>query len=128
MEVKFWGVRGSVPKPPASEEIRTKIRAALERCPGGIQGSLDEFMDRLPPWVTTVVGGNTSCLEISDSTDRLIFDAGTGLAALGHQLIPAGLGELFEHFYARKEEPLLYEEPPCEAGCHLRLFMTHTHW
>lgn len=48
-------------------------------------------------------GGNTACVEVQAGGKRLIFDGGTGLRALGKQL----LGEM-----------------PVEA----HLFFTHTHW
>ena len=37
-----------------------------------------------------VYGGNTSCIEVSDGTNRLILDAGTGLRALGQELTQIG--------------------------------------
>jgi phosphoribosyl 1,2-cyclic phosphodiesterase len=39
---------------------------------------------------TTRYGGNTSCLEVRCGRDLLIFDAGTGLRALGQKLAGAG--------------------------------------
>ncbi|TNE39441.1 MAG: MBL fold metallo-hydrolase [Alphaproteobacteria bacterium] len=35
-------------------------------------------------------GGNTSCLEITCGTKRLIFDAGTGLRYLGNEMVKEG--------------------------------------
>ena len=46
-------------------------------------------------------GGNTSCIEMRCGAHRLIFDAGTGLRALGETL-----------------------QPPVDAD----LFFSHTHW
>jgi phosphoribosyl 1,2-cyclic phosphodiesterase len=57
MQVRFWGVRGSV----------------------AVSG----------PQVART-GGNTSCLEITSQGERLILDAGTGIRALGEQLIKTG--------------------------------------
>ncbi len=54
MQVRFWGVRGSVP------------------CPGPS---------------TIRYGGNTSCVELRCGDDLLIFDAGTGIRALGGALL-----------------------------------------
>ncbi|MCC7263355.1 MAG: response regulator [Candidatus Latescibacteria bacterium] len=48
-------------------------------------------------------GGNTSCMEIDTGTDRLIFDAGSGIRSLGLSLLAGG-------------------------PRHLHLFITHTHW
>ena len=35
-------------------------------------------------------GGNTACVEVTSQGERLIFDAGTGLRALGDELLRAG--------------------------------------
>lgn len=51
---------------------------------------------------TVVYGGNTSCIEITCGRQRLIFDAGTGLRALGSSL--AG-----------------------QKGLRAHIFLTHTH-
>jgi phosphoribosyl 1,2-cyclic phosphodiesterase len=50
-----------------------------------------------------IYGGNTSCIEVSDGTNRLILDAGTGLRALGQELMQTG-------------------------GTSGILLLTHTHW
>ncbi len=73
LEVRFWGVRGSVPSPGAD---------------------------------TAIVGGNTSCVEISLGAERLILDAGTGLRLLGDRLLREG---------AHLQAPI-------------RLLLSHVHW
>jgi len=58
MKVRFWGTRGSVPRPGKS---------------------------------TVRFGGNTSCVSLETTRDRLfIFDAGTGIIDLGRELMAAG--------------------------------------
>lgn len=54
LEVRFWGVRGSLPSPGPE---------------------------------TTLVGGNTSCVEVTGGGSRVILDAGSGLRALGDHLV-----------------------------------------
>ena len=54
MQVKFWGVRGSIATPGRH---------------------------------TASLGGNTSCVEVVQGNNRLILDAGTGIAKLGERLI-----------------------------------------
>ncbi len=49
-------------------------------------------------------GGNTPCLELFDQGQRVIFDAGTGITALGYDII---------------------KDPNCFE---FKLFMTHYHW
>lgn len=57
LEVRFWGVRGSIPSPGQD---------------------------------TVVVGGNTSCVEITGGGSRVILDAGSGLRGLGDALVARG--------------------------------------
>jgi phosphoribosyl 1,2-cyclic phosphodiesterase len=71
LELRFWGVRGSIPSPGAD---------------------------------TAVVGGNTSCVEVRGGGTRLILDAGSGIRALGDELV------------ARKEHQRVH------------LFFSHVHW
>lgn len=69
MDVRFWGVRGSVASSGSN---------------------------------VAKIGGNTSCLELESQGHRLIFDAGTGLRALGDSLIkspPVKATMLFSHLH-----------------------------
>jgi len=55
---------------------------------------------------TTTYGGNTSCVEVRCGTEIIIFDAGTGIRALGLALM--------------KEFP--------DRPLTIHLFISHTHW
>ncbi|MBW2533701.1 MAG: MBL fold metallo-hydrolase, partial [Deltaproteobacteria bacterium] len=41
----------------------------------------------MPGPSTVEIGGNTSCVEVRAGSELLIFDAGTGLRALGNKLM-----------------------------------------
>jgi phosphoribosyl 1,2-cyclic phosphodiesterase len=64
----------------------------------GVRGSIP-----VPGKSTVEIGGNTSCVEVRAGSELLIFDAGTGLRALGNHLM---------------------QELPIVA----RMFFTHVHW
>ena len=71
MNIRFWGVRGSIASPGPS---------------------------------TANVGGNTSCVEVTLGGRTFIFDAGTGLRALGQDLLsraskPTDATILLSHFH-----------------------------
>jgi phosphoribosyl 1,2-cyclic phosphodiesterase len=69
MQVRFWGVRGSV----------------------AVSGAH-----------VAKTGGNTTCIEVTSQGERLILDAGTGLRALGDELMKAGPARatmLFSHLH-----------------------------
>ena len=91
MEVQFWGTRGSLPASVTTEDIRVKIKAALEIAAEkgiGTGSSIDDFIDaELPFWVRGTYGTNTPCLEIRDGDDVIIFDAGSGLRDFGNHFL-----------------------------------------
>lgn len=64
----------------------------------GVRGSI-----ACPSPDHVVYGGNTSCIAVTTDTGLVIFDAGTGIRALGREVMARGLD-----------------------GAHL--FFTHTHW
>ncbi|GHT56508.1 MBL fold hydrolase [Spirochaetia bacterium] len=110
MLIRFWGVRGSLPAPPQPAQIRSKVSAILERLtPADIESpeSRERFLSALPPWLFGTVGGNTPCVtvNIEDSNELLVFDAGSGIRNLG--------------------DVLSYEKP---KRTQYRLFFSHFHW
>ncbi|GHU15096.1 MBL fold hydrolase [Spirochaetia bacterium] len=110
MLVRFWGVRGSLPAPQQPAQIRSKISAILERLtPADIESpeSRERFLSALPPWLFGTVGGNTPCItvNIEDSNELLVFDAGSGIRDLG--------------------DVLSHEKPKRRQ---YRLFFSHFHW
>jgi phosphoribosyl 1,2-cyclic phosphodiesterase len=69
----------------------------------GVRGSIPT-----PGPETVFYGGNTSCVEVRTSDDRLfIFDAGTGIRNLGRALMPTAFGQ---------------------GKGEAHLFISHTHW
>src|SRR5688572_4920103 len=51
----------------------------------GVRGSIAS-----PGPETALVGGNTSCVEVTCGEQRIILDSGTGIRALGDALMKAG--------------------------------------
>ena len=109
MNVRFWGVRGSIPTPLTSGQVRRKIAAVVQRIEKkdlDSQETRERFLARLPDYLFGTIGGNTTCLEVRLSDDTLIvFDAGSGIRELGAQL------------KSRREIKREYH-----------LFFTHFHW
>lgn len=64
---------------------------------------------------TVAIGGNSSCVEISNERHILIFDAGTGIIALGRELAqrekPIPLHVFFSHTHHDHIEGLRFFEP-----------------
>jgi len=88
MRVRFWGVRGSLPSPLLPSQIKSKISAIIERLtPADLENSetRERFLAGLPPWLFGTVGGNSPCVsvQLDNSRELLIFDAGSGIRELG---------------------------------------------
>ncbi len=107
MIAKFWGVRGSIPSPLTPQQIQAKISAAVQRITQKdieTPDARERFIATLPKWIFGTAGGNTPCVELTLSQkDKFIFDAGTGLRAMGK-----------------------YGQPP--ENSHFNLFFSHFHW
>ena len=90
MKVEFWGVRGSIPSPLTPEQIKSKIQAVVQRISVKdlkSQDSRQNFIDNLPDWLNGTVGGNTSCVTVTNKNDtNFILDAGSGIRLLGKKL------------------------------------------
>lgn len=107
MNIKFWGVRGSLPSPLVSKQIREKIDEVIQLAsPQDLltEESKRRFIEALPESLYGTTGGNTPCVELtSDDNQKIIFDAGTGIRVLGKE------GETPE-------------------SLHYSLFFSHFHW
>ena len=130
MIVKFWGVRGSIPTPGQSDDIKRRLKSALVEALKARPGpdKLDEFINGLPPQINSVVGGNTPCLEVLHDGARLIIDAGSGIAPLGLELNLQSLSDRL----SKPLEPETLTPPPVSAPApkpmSLDILLTHTHW
>lgn len=88
MNIRFWGVRGSIPTPTMPSRIKSKISAIVEQVtPEDIVDaeSRERFLAGLPPWLFGTVGGNSPCISLSfdNSSEFIVFDCGSGLRELG---------------------------------------------
>ena len=93
MYVQFWGVRGSLPTPLSSDQIKSKISAIVQRISASDLVSTDSrenFIQNLPESLTSTVGGNTACIEaVNAAGTEFILDAGSGIRLLGKKLAKA---------------------------------------
>lgn len=83
VNVKFWGTRGSIPRPQSQAQIHERIEAILDEAkPDDIASkeAVRDFMSQgcrgaLP----TIYGGNTACVQISEPDGpSLLIDFGSG--------------------------------------------------
>ncbi len=109
MNIRFWGVRGSIASPLTNAELTARIEEILQL---GVKSGLTHesqipaFVKGLPRHIRQVIGGDTSCVEVRAGDNLLILDAGTGIRLLGLNLVRMSMGN------------------PINA----HIFLTHTHW
>ncbi len=108
MRLLFWGARGSCPIPLDPFAVRKKLTSLLHRIkPEHLVSDESRlaFLTTLPEWLYGTVGGNTPCVEIlGERDDCLVFDAGSGIIALGNRHFgmekpPSTYHIFFTHFH-----------------------------
>lgn len=111
MQIKLWGVRGSLPAPISNEEYRDKLVSVIEHViNSGIRDAseIPSFIDSLPDNLQHVYGGNTTCVTVTSASGRMyIIDCGSGLRLVGYELMKGECG--------RGEGAI-------------DIFLTHNHW
>ncbi len=108
--LQFWGVRGSIAKPPENNEIEDKLVNIIQKAasvPFSSESEIREFIRKQAPEERGIIGGNTSCVYIKTANSHIIFDAGTGIRPLGEALMEQEFGE-------------------GQGVAHI--FLSHTHW
>ena len=97
MQIKLWGVRGSIPTPIHTFEYRQRLVHALEagreRWAADPSLSSKTIVDELPDITGHLIGGETTCVEVlsGDGKDQLILDLGTGARRLGYDMMARGI-------------------------------------
>ncbi|MCB1138126.1 MAG: MBL fold metallo-hydrolase [Leptospiraceae bacterium] len=108
MQIKLWGVRGSLPSPMDPRDYRSRVHEILKSAQSLWKGnpdlSVDQIYEKLSAPLAGMVGGDTTCVEVRSGEDQLIFDMGTGARRLGYDMMARG-----------------------HKGA-LHILMTHTHW
>ncbi len=104
MKAHFKGTRGSLPTSPTAEDVKDKVISALLAARGRdlrSEGQIREFVNKNLKFRTKACwGGNTSCVHIdTGSDDILIMDGGSGLRALGKEIVDSGRGGLTFHIF-----------------------------
>jgi len=110
MLVKIWGVRGSVPTPITNKQFKDKVFRLIKNLPKNSlndENLLKTHLNSLPVSEFGVIGGNTSCVEVSVGNQLFIFDMGTGIIKLGNHIV--------KNLQNKK-------------GMEIHIFLSHTHW
>lgn len=130
MKIRFWGVRGSLPTPLSPAKIKSKISSIIQRvAPEDLasQESRERFLARLPDYLFSTIGGNTSCVEVLTKEHcRIVFDAGTGIRELGQEIAaskkPTAIHLFFSHFHWDHLQGLPFFAPAFDPANYLAFY------
>jgi len=126
MDIRFWGVCGSIPTPLTSQQVRTKIEAVVQRISSKDIISPDareRFLSTLPEYIYGTTGGNTACVEIRDSKGNVfLLDAGSGIREYSKSGLPANNDTyhvFFSHFHWDHIQGLPFFDQAYKKDCKL---------
>lgn len=129
MNIRFWGVRGSVTTPLQAEQIQSKIAAVVSQiAPHDIESedARQRFIANLPKHLYGTVGGNSSCVEvILSGGEKIILDAGSGIRLCGKQCNNIPNSEyhlLFSHFHWDHIQGLPFFDPAYKPDTILHIY------
>jgi len=111
MQIRLWGVRGSLPSPINNEEYTGKLHRILDLAVKNQlkkADDIDKFLSALPDELRYVFGGDTTCVTVKSNSGKLyILDCGTGIRRLGNVLMEGDCGK---------------------GRGNLNIMFTHNHW
>lgn len=137
LHVKFWGTRGSIPRPQTSAHIHRRIRAILNAarpedvgCPeavdafigGGCRGALP-----------TIYGGNTACVQVCEEDGpSILIDFGSGAREYAAHLMrttgpvsPQPYHVLMSHFHWDHIMGFPFFSPAYVPGNEINIYACH---
>ena len=91
MQIKLWGIRGSIPAPINNEEYTERLRRILnlsvKKQLNKVE-NIDSFLEALPEELRYLCGGDTTCVSVQSNSGKLyVLDCGTGIRRLGNLLM-----------------------------------------
>jgi phosphoribosyl 1,2-cyclic phosphodiesterase len=132
VNVRFWGVRGSIPTSLTTADIRERLNAAfyLMPHPPRDRRELAAAIDRLPFYIRGTYGGCTACIEFNVDGVPIICDVGTGARPLGMSLLkrmPADrtLHVLVTHFHWDHIQGWPFFLPCYDHTCTIHVYSLH---
>mgnify|MGYP006414643613 FL=1 len=135
MIVTLWGVRGSVPTPMTSDEYQDKLKRVLGQADGADlsdDDKIEAFIETMPREDGGVVGGNTTCVQVSDGETTIVCDAGSGIRPLGQKLMGSEFGKgqgeahiLFSHHHHDHTNGFPFFVPAYIPGNEIHFYGVH---
>ena len=139
MHVKFWGTRGSIPRPQVREAEHERLRAVLTEATSGDIATPDAIEAFIKGGcrgvLPTVYGGNTACVQVTDGDGpSLLIDLGTGCRDYASQMMrrhgpvaPEPYHVLMSHFHWDHIMGFPFFVPAYIPGNVINIYSCHPH-
>lgn len=131
MDIRFWGTRGSLPRPIDHRQLVDLLSEMVAQAKKTGVTDLDGFLDAAQGGslgTPLSFGGNTSCTQISAGNETIFIDSGSGFAWAGDQMLKEGrkVFHLFQtHFHWDHIMGLPFFVPLYIPGTELNIYFVH---
>lgn len=102
MNVKFWGVRGSLPSSPQPQEWVRHFEALMNQFFEEGHQKIDDvalFLQSKPQQLVGGFGTATTCVEVSEGANSLIVDGGSGMRTLSDVIIKNTADKIADEYH-----------------------------
>lgn len=92
LNIKFWGVRGSIPASPSPVELQLHIDNMIGwylSQQGKLQIKNSRFTESLPTPTVGGYGTATTCVQVISPKSKIIIDGGSGIRHLSEKIVTA---------------------------------------
>jgi phosphoribosyl 1,2-cyclic phosphodiesterase len=128
MQIKFWGVRGSIPHSLDTAGWTAHFEKLMrDFFSKGFKTSEDisaYIASKQPPEIGGY-GVSTTCVELTDGAQSLIIDGGSGIKSIGESSDSGEFHILISHFHMDHILGLPFFLPHYKKGCRIHYYSAH---
>jgi phosphoribosyl 1,2-cyclic phosphodiesterase len=128
MQIKFWGVRGSIPHSLDTAGWTAHFEKLMQDFfSKGFKSASDiqKYLSSKQPPEIGGYGVSTTCVEVSDGPNSIIIDGGSGIKSIGESSESGEFHILISHFHLDHILGLPFFLPHYKKGCRIHYYSAH---